>query len=264
MSNRDQNTAVEGPPTTADEDRLLRYVDGRLDNDTEVKLTARIAGEPALRRRVTADRNADTIVRAAFDPVLDEPMPLRLRYARYEQGGSMRRTAAGLFIALCLGAAIGWFASENGFTINEQLDSLPASAVQAHRTFVVEKRHPVEVAATEEAHLVQWLTRRVGAPVKAPDLSRFGYALMGGRLLPATNSPAAQLMYETREGRRLTLYLAPEIGQDETAFRYIEATGVAGFWWREEGLGYAMLAEGDKDNLLPIARGVWEALQHEG
>lgn len=264
MSDRDQNAVVDDPPTTADEDRLLRYVDGRLDNDTEVKLTTRIAGEPALRRRVTADRNADTIIRAAFDPVLDEPMPLRLRYARYEQGGSLRRTAAGLFIALCLGAAIGWFAATNGFSINDGLESLPASAVQAHRTFAVEKRHPVEVAASEEAHLVQWLTRRVGAPVKAPDLSHFGYTLMGGRLLPAANSPAAQLMYETREGRRLTLYLEPEIGQDETAFRFIEATGVAGFWWREEGLGYAMLAEGNKDNLLPIARNIWETLQRDG
>jgi anti-sigma factor RsiW len=35
-------------------------------------------------------------------------------------------------------------------------------AIAAHRTFSVETRHPVEVGAYEEAHLVQWLSKRLG------------------------------------------------------------------------------------------------------
>lgn len=264
MSDRLNQTALAEPPTTAEEDRLLRFVDGRLDGDTETRMTQRMADEAAMRRRIIADRNTDAVIRAAFDPVLDEPIPLRLRYARYENDGGYWRTAAALLIALLIGASAGWFAGSSGLVLESDMESLAVSAIQAHRTFVVEKRHPVEVAASEESHLVQWLSRRVGAPLKAPDLTRFGYGLMGGRLLPAADGAAAQLMYETREGRRLTLYLEPETGQDETAFRFVEAGGIAGFWWREEGLGYALLSDGNRDQLLPIARGVYESLQRDG
>ena len=80
-------------------------------------------------------------------------------------------------------------------------------AVIAHAVFVPEVRHPVEVTAKDEAHLVQWLTRRLGAPVKAPVLQAEGFRLLGGRLLSGTEAPRAQFMYEDANGRRLTLYV---------------------------------------------------------
>ena len=58
-----------------------------------------------------------------------------------------------------------------------------ATALGAHTVFVPEVRHPVEVKA-DEAHLVRWLAKRVGADVRAPALGSMGWQLMGGRLLP--------------------------------------------------------------------------------
>jgi anti-sigma factor RsiW len=43
-------------------------------------------------------------------------------------------------------------------------------AIAAHRTFSVETRHPVEVGANEEAHLVQWLSKGLGHRLIVPDL----------------------------------------------------------------------------------------------
>ena len=79
-------------------------------------------------------------------------------------------------------------------------------AIAAHRTFSVETRHPVEVGANEEIHLVQWLSKRLGHQLIVPDLSTLGFRLMGGRLLPADSGPAALFMYEDGKGTRLSCY----------------------------------------------------------
>ena len=43
-------------------------------------------------------------------------------------------------------------------------------ALDAHRLYVVEVRHPVEVPGSERTHLQQWLTKRCGWDVRAPEL----------------------------------------------------------------------------------------------
>ena len=68
---------------------------------------------------------------------------------------------------------------------------ITADAIAAHRTFSVEVRHPVEVDAGQEPHLVQWLSKRLGHQLIVPDLTVAGFRLMGGRLLPAEDGPAA-------------------------------------------------------------------------
>lgn len=60
-----------------------------------------------------------------------------------------------------------------------------------------------------------------------------GLSLVGGRLLPGdAEHPAAQLMYETAGGERVTLFLrVVGDGAAPTAFRATEEAGVATFYW---------------------------------
>ncbi len=96
-----------------------------------------------------------------------------------------------------------------------------AGGGSAFRTYVVEAVHPVEVRADGTPHLEQWLSRRVGRPVRAPDLQAQGFRLMGGRLLPAGDEPAAMLMYDDdRTGTRLTLYSRAGAAGGRGVFRY--------------------------------------------
>ncbi len=88
-------------------------------------------------------------------------------------------------------------------------EPMTQAAVSAFRTYVVEAAHPVEVRADGSSDLVQWLTARLGRPVTVPDLRTQGFRLMGGRLLPAGDEPAAMLMYDDDRGTRLTLYSRP-------------------------------------------------------
>jgi anti-sigma factor RsiW len=133
-------------------------------------------------------------------------------------------------------------------------------AVIAHAVFVPETRHPVEVAASDEAHLVQWLTRRLGTPVKAPVLQSQGFRLLGGRLLPGADAPRAQFMYEDTQGHRLTLYVTVfGEGQSpqETAFRSVREGSVEAFYWIEGRLGYALSADLPAADVMALARSVY-------
>ena len=129
--------------------------------------------------------------------------------------------------------------------------------------FSVEVRHPVEVDAGQEAHLIQWLSKRLGRQLVAPDLAAAGFQLMGGRLLPAEDGPAAQFMYENGDRERLTLYLRAGVG-GETAFRYHEEGGVGAFYWSDEGFGYAIAAKADRGLLLHIAELVYQQITPDG
>ena len=136
-------------------------------------------------------------------------------------------------------------------------------ATAAYRTFVVEVAHPVEVGVAQEAHLLQWLSKRLGRTLAAPDLAPFGYRLIGGRLLPGGNGAAAQLMYEDAGGKRLTLYVRATDGT-ETAFRFQQDGDAATFAWIDQGFGFAVTAMASRDELLPIAEAIYKGLTPKG
>jgi anti-sigma factor RsiW len=137
-------------------------------------------------------------------------------------------------------------------------------AIAAHRTFSVEVRHPVEVGAGEEAHLVQWLSKRLGHQLIAPDLTALGFRLMGGRLLPANSGPAALLMYEDSKDTRLSCYyLSVDVG-GETEFQYREQNGIGAFYWVDDGLAYAIAGNVDHDLLLKVAELVYQQNPPDG
>jgi hypothetical protein len=61
-----------------DDDILQAYVDGELDAASAARIEAALAHDAALARRVQQARDVRAQLRAAFDPVLDEPVPARL------------------------------------------------------------------------------------------------------------------------------------------------------------------------------------------
>ncbi len=246
------------------EDDLVAYVDGRLDSRRLAEVEAYLAAHADARAGVTADREIAASLREQLAPLHAEPIPARLRVANIRaaaaarRAGRLRAMAAGLALLL-VGAGGGFLAAhvapappQPGATT-----SVAQEASAAYRTFVVEAVHPVEVDASREAHLLGWLSKRLGRPLTAPDLTRFGYRLMGGRLLPGGQGAAAQLMYESGAGQRLTLYVAASMG-GETAFRFSGGTEASTFAWIDRGFGFAVTGPGGREALLPIAEAVYQ------
>lgn len=248
------------PITEAD---LHAYADGQLEPVRRAEVEAYLAAHPDAAAQVWQWRMLDQQLHASYAGVLSEPVPLRLTAAlqlrRWPRG-----IAAGIVWLSC-GLAAGWFAHAS-----IQQPAAPAAfahkALVAHVLYTTEQRHPVEVSAQQEAHLVAWLSKRLDAPIRAPTLQEQGFALLGGRLLPGDDlpggaqdgaSPLAQLMYEADGGERLTLTVRRAArAQTETGFKVMERDGASVFYWVDRDYGYALSGGIGKQRLLEIARAV--------
>jgi anti-sigma factor RsiW len=210
-------------------------------------------------------------LRNAFEAVIKEPVPDRLTKVVSEgppTGGAWSRLisriswrpAAAAALVL-VSAAIGYYAGTSSERRIEQGDdAVVERALQAHIMFAAEKLHAVEVGADQKDHLVGWLSKRVGTPLIAPDLSADGFELVGGRLLPAAGHPAAQFMYQDREGVRISLYVTPDARTAETGFRLYEEDGARTFYWIDGGFCYAVSGGIPEKTLLDIASAAYRQL----
>jgi anti-sigma factor RsiW len=140
---------------------------------------------------------------------------------------------------------------------------LPGRAAQAHLVYASEVRHPVEVDASQQEHLVKWLSKRLGIDLKVPVLAKDGFELLGGRLLPGGEGPVAQFMYQDGTGKRLTLYVTrPHQGEEVTAFRFAQEGSVSVFYWIDKECGYALSGELDRPALARVAGTVYKQLEN--
>lgn len=231
---------------------LHAYVDGQLDAARRAEVEAFIAAHPDAGAEVQALREQNQALHAGFDGVLNEPLPLHLSNA-LKQRHWPQGIAAGLVWLTC-GLVAGWFL--HGSAAPPPMPSFAQQALAAHVLYAVEKRHPVEVPAAQEAHLVAWLSKRLDAPIRAPNLQGEGFALLGGRLLPGDKGPLAQLMYQSANGERLTLIVKRAAQTRETGFKVLQQNGTSVFYWIDRDYGYALSGSIDRNRLLALARAV--------
>lgn len=268
------------PPPAAlppDEARLHAFVDGQLPPDEQAVVREQLNNDPAAAARVTQWQAQRQALRGlARDWPLDEtPADLSGIVMRAAAAQRWRRwlpqaLAAGVLLSLGLAGGYQWGRHDAGGAAwpaltagrNAGVPEFAAQAGVAYAVYSAEKRHPVEVTATEQAHLVQWLSKRLGRALKVPVLTDRGYTLLGGRLLPGdasrAGSPRAQFMYENADGDRLTLYVAvfqPGAAPAATEFRLLLQDGRATLYWVDGDFGYALSAQPSTE-LQPLAQRV--------
>ena len=240
---------------------LHAYLDGELAAPQRAYVEAQVASDPQLADRLADYSRMNESLRAHFDPILDEPVPRHLSAKPLPRSRTWLRYAAAL-AWFAIGAAVGW--QLHGVQSREDRATAPTwakRAAVAHVVYAPEVRHPVEVGADQEAHLVAWLSKRLGTPLRIPQLNGIGYGLVGGRLLPGEQGPAAQFMYQDAQGVRLTLYVRSNREHSrETAFRFAQDGNVRVFYWIDRGLGLALSGEIEKDELLRVATTVYQQL----
>ena len=256
------------------EDELHAWVDGWLTRENAEAVEIYFAAHPELRDRWSQYAEQREELRAAVTGPPEKPIPARLRVARLmaEQRRGRRRQFARIAAAVALliaGAIGGWGARDLLPALTSSASAMLASsvfddAIAAYRTFSVETRHPVEVGANEEAHLVQWLSKRLGHRLIVPDLTGLGFRLIGGRLLPSDSGPAAWFMYEDGKGTRLSCYYLVVDAAEETEFRFREQNGISAFYWVDDGLAYAIAASAPRDRLLKVAEVVYQQNSPDG
>jgi RNA polymerase sigma factor (sigma-70 family) len=252
---------------------LHALVDGELDAARRAEVEHWLAEHPDDAARVEDFRRINDALRSRFEDVLAEPVPdYRRAVPVFSRVRALAKFASWTVLGIAVGLAAGWGLRGWSGRAAHETPSVALHAAVAHATYSPEVRHPVEVGANEEAHLVAWLSKRLGYRVRAPDLSADGFSLVGGRLLPGDSTlragsagmpaPAAHFMYQCSRGRRITLYLQPEPARhDQTAFRFAREANVSVFYWVDRDLAYALSSvDVGREELLNVASSVYRQL----
>lgn len=264
--NADSQSAPPAPSKTD----LMAYADGQLSGAARARIEAYLADHPDAAAQVAEFRAQSAALDRLFpaNEALDRTRALARRISSGRNRHPVRspaRSPAWQALAASLLLALG---ALGGWTLHDRLapgraaDSVALidDAIAAHRLYAAEVLHPVEVGAKSEAHLVSWLSKRLGARLRVPDLSASGYKLMGGRLLPGGSGAAAQFMYEDADGHRLTVYAVAGPTGQLAAFQYREKDGLGGVYWQDETLRYAVIAALPRDRLTGIATEIYRQL----
>jgi anti-sigma factor RsiW len=200
-------------------------------------------------------------IKRHFEPVLTEPIPARM-FLRRPAWLGYAKAASLLAVGVAIGVALPYSRPVPRPVEVVTATPLPSRAARAHLVYSPEVRHPVEVDAAQQDHLVKWLSKRLDFNLKVPVLTPEGYELLGGRLLPGPDGPVAHFMYQDGTGKRLTLYVSRRNGKDElTAFRFAQEGPVSVFYWVDKDCGYALSGELDKATLSHVADAVYRQLE---
>lgn len=244
------------------EHELHAYVDGTLPEARRLEVEAWLAAHPADAARVQDWIGQNQSLHAAFDSVLNEPLPLNLVRATRRPAIPVPFKAVAATLAMLATGLVGYAI---GLGSGEHAPAAPTylarDAAIAHAVFSPEARHPVEVDAAHADHLVAWLSKRVGTPLQAPDFSAQGFELLGGRLLTGETGPVAQFMYQDRIERRVTLYVRRAVaGNTATSFRHATENGVDVFYWIDGDFGYALSGQIGRQAIRQLADAAYRQL----
>lgn len=233
-------------------DALSAFVDGELPEAERRTVADRLAADPDAASRVMHYRAQRAALRALFaDPAAQTNGPcivLRTRTPWWRQ-------AALAACSLAAGAALAWFAGGLGAYRAPPATQMAfvRQADLAYAVYSPERQHAVEVVAAREGALVDWLSKRLNRPLSVPSLDEYGYSFLGGRLLPGTGGgPAAQFMYESRNGERLALYVSAAAPREAPVRLWREGERRT-YYWVSRHTAYALSGEIAEDRLRAIA-----------
>lgn len=122
---------------------LVAYLDGELGHSAALRVEAALAGDPLLQKRFDALQHVDAALDAAFQPILESPLPpLALTDRRplpAAPAGPAGWRAAGLaWAAGFAGLVLGFAGGQLGPTLIGQAEPAAVAAIQAQLPDVLE------------------------------------------------------------------------------------------------------------------------------
>jgi anti-sigma factor RsiW len=249
-------------------DRLINaYVDDMLTPAQRLEVEEFLSLHPEVARRVNDYRNQNRGLHDLYDHYLSEPLPegaqileqhIMRKLSRRSVFNAYGRAAAAAAIVI-LAVAGGWAGAQYylGAPIGAPAPLLvagtggatPAPAAPTAVAAPTESAQPAKVAASSPAGIAG--ARAAGIP--APDLRAHGFQLTGSReIVKADGAAAARLIYESKDGSQVTLYVAPI---DDVGTRKISLSRRGPIWfllWNNKGRAYSMIGEIGRDTMLAI------------
>jgi anti-sigma factor RsiW len=273
-----------------EETELHALVDGELDPERRRRVEDHLLTHVEDAALVEGWRRQNAALRAAFEPVALEMLPLSLRDAavrtpaaqqgpietgaihwgrpgasrpaqRLDEIRATRRRQAivSTILTLLAGAAVAGLAAlvvagrgegPRPPVAAQITQSYAGRASLSYATYAADAR-PVEIDVSRRGELVAWLGERVGFS-RPPDLADLGLRLLGGRVTPGVAAPAGLLIYERADGLRVGLYFErAEAGGTPQPPRV--AQGVVAVEWRAAGFAFALVGPLPPEEMQGVA-----------
>jgi anti-sigma factor RsiW len=238
-------------------DNIHAFVDGELSDEVAQRVAAYLSENPEAMDIAEDYRFINAAIRSQTQHLLLEPVaPDHLRIVRDFRPAIMQAAAA--VVLLAAGMGTGWLARDFQDRDVGVLDQLAHASNAVWITYAPDTTHPVELSAAEAPQLGAWLTDRIGQSVPIPRMDDLGFKFLGGRLLTGDGKPAAMLMYEDSRGRRLIVYVSPELtGDGPTGMHYREQGTAAMMVWANGKTGFAVagpFSEAELTNAAQLVR----------
>jgi anti-sigma factor RsiW len=262
-------------------DQLSAYLDGALSPADTLAMELLVENDAVVAAEFEALSRVDQLTKSAFDTILADPVPMALARAidRSPLGDNpvpamqaanlpTRPIWQGIAAALALlliGGAGGAFLTRGLEPTSQQVAMGWLDQVaDYHLVYAKQKRHLVEVPASETEHLQQWLADTTGVSFTVPDLSASGLTFQGARLLVASGKPVAQLLYtDAADNVVAVCFLAggdASLGSGRSTPKLRSANGVDMVWWKSDDASYVVVGPKTGLDLQSVAEAAAIAL----
>jgi anti-sigma factor RsiW len=270
------------------DETLIAYLDGELDDDSRSEVESWLEADAVLRDRVAALAASAEALRAAFEPVLHEPVPERLlaaargtpvasaeivdfKAAQKPPRPLMQRPWARFAMAagiagLLIGGGLGYFAT-SGYDEGTRTAAL-ASANAANWLDSIAGYHKMLISAGgNDQALVdvppdtndpnRKVVQKLPSDFKLPNLKPWGLDFQGARYLVVGGQPATQLFYTTDNKKLgpLTVVIGAT-GQPDVAPTFDRRGDLNMLYWRHHGHAYALVGTADIGYLWNISNDI--------
>ena len=269
------------------DEKLIAYLDGELPEGERAEVADALEHDPELRLQAQRLGESATLLRAALDEVLREPLPARLiaaargetakvlsfalrvkRAMREQRRWWIGVPVAASLMGLAIGGGLGYFAGdEQGTTAAEQAQADLAARswldniAGYHKLFVNAGAADTGLAdVPANADDARKGSQKLPADFRLPNLKPWGLVFQGARFLIVEGRPATQLFYTTDNKALgpITLVVGTS-SKPDLAPTFDRRDDLNVLYWRHHGHAYALVGTADIGYLWNIANDIaWQ------
>ncbi len=256
------------------DEKLSAFLDGALSPADTQEIERLVETDPDLAARLEQLLETNDAAHKAFDQMLDDAVPFALAKTIIEaepheetstapstrkplkQASMISRFAlvaasAALLVAGGLGGYMAGFVTS---PVQVAQAGWVNDIIDYHRVYAAQKRHLVEVPASEKTHIEQWLTASVGTSVVVPDFSADGLTFEGARLLVAGGAPVAQLLFTDADEQVFALCIKQAKDNSDKAFKASDIEGFATVTWRQNSADFIVVGPENESVIKQMAK----------
>lgn len=205
------------------------------------KLSPRLAlwlqANPEIAENARQQAITEKKLQRLYAPVLDEPVPYRLRAGRHRR--RMHWPAGlGVAAALVLALSVGWWL--------QPLGSGTSTAKPAFSQLIAD-------LAQDEIRPTSRNDTRQTSSAAYPDLSAQGYTLISRRILHDEGEPLLEFRYGNQRGAQIRIYANEYPEQTSETPRILSDDGVTQAHWRDNNVDYVLVGDLPDHSLYTLA-----------